>query len=232
MGSGEFRPGMLTREEILADDPLAAFHVWWMDVQVEDVEDFEAVLGTAQDEKPLQAHLAAHPILLSQFLTGGHGRWVLPQVNLAGNYVPDFVIGHRFSGPSWEWKLVELQSPRLATKKYPRGTLFTQAGDPCEQLREGIRQVREWRRWLELNLDLARRPPSRDGLGLTDISASPKGLIIIGRERSLTSEDADKRKQIASETNIEIRTYDSLIRHAQMRAGAEASLRGEGPSLQ
>lgn len=223
MGLGDIR-----REDELANDPLADFHVWWMDVDLGDIRDFEAVLATAQDEEPLQSHLTAHPILLSQFLTGGHGRWVLPKASLAGTYIPDFVIGHRYSGPSWEWKLVELQSPQLRTRKYPRGTLFTKAGDPCEQLREGIRQVREWRRWLELNLDLARRSPSRDGLGLTDISASPKGVIFIGREESLTSADADKRKQIASETNIEIRTYDSLVRHARMRAEAEAGSRSRG----
>jgi hypothetical protein len=144
--------------------------------------------------------LAKKPMLLAQILDGGHGRWVLPHLDLGGRFEPDFVLGHRWSGPTWEWLLIELQTPRLASGRNKDGRVFLKNGRMCEQLDEGLRQINEWRRWISANLDTAKRPRAQMGLGLTDIDPSPPGLLIIGREADLTPEHANIRMQLATST--------------------------------
>jgi hypothetical protein len=206
-----------SRERELADDPLAQFHVWWMDISAEDIAQYEAVLNAAESEKPLQEHLTAKPMLLVQSLDGGQGRWVLPHKDLGGRFEADFVIGHRWSGPTWEWVLVELQTPKLKSPRNPDGRLFLKSDRQSEQLDEGLRQINEWCRWIALNIDTAKRPRSQMGLGLTEIESDPPGLLIIGRESDLTTEHAAMRRQLGLQHNVKIHNYDWLAREAKAR---------------
>lgn len=198
-----------TRADALEDDDLSFAFVWWDDIQPTDLKDFRHVLEAATDEKPLQRHLASNPLLLVQHLGGGHGRWVLSHKRLGSEYVPDFVIGERSSG-GFEWQFVELQSPRAR--------LFVKSsGRQSPHLDEGIRQIQEWRRWLDDNRDYARRPRSRNGLGLADVSGKDQGLLIIGREADLDDNDRQRRRQLGQDLRISIHTYDWLLRKAEMR---------------
>ncbi len=206
-----------SREAALAADPLAEFHVFWFDITQDDLSRFGDVLEAATDEQPLQRHLTDNPLLLAQILDGGHGRWVLPHKDLGGRFEPDFVIGHRWSGPTWEWVLVELQSPVLRSSRNRNGRLFMKNGRMSEQLDEGLRQINEWRRWISANLDTAKRSRAEMGLGLTGIEPSPPGLLIVGREADLTPEHAAMRKQLGDHHNVRIHSYDWLLREAQSR---------------
>lgn len=197
-----------SRERILAQDPLRDFFVWWDGIGETEVEAYRAVLTEAADERPLQRHFSEVPRLLVQHLHGGHGRWVIPQKRLGAEFVPDFVIGERYSG-GLDWILVELQSPKEK--------LFLSKGRMTEHLDEGIRQILEWRRWLNANRDYARRSRDDDGLGLTGIDGQSEGLLLIGREVDLSEEDRRRRKQLAYDHRIKIRTYDWVIREARSR---------------
>jgi hypothetical protein len=198
-----------TRTGALEGEDLAEAAVWWDDITSEDIAAYEAVLETALDERPLQRHLATNPMLLVQHLGGGHGRWVLSQKRLGSEYVTDFIIGER-SSSGVEWQFVELQSPKA--------NLFVPStGRLGPQLDEGIRQIEDWRRWLDDNRDYARRPRSRNGLGLEDASGADPGLLIIGREMDLNDHDRQRRRQLGDRYNIRIHTYDWLVRKAQAR---------------
>jgi hypothetical protein len=189
-------------------DLIDAF-VWWDDIMVTDVEAYCKVLDEATDEKPLQKHFANNPLLLIQHLRGGHGRWVLSQKRLGSEYVPDFVVGEK-SSSGFEWQFVELQSPRAR--------LFVpSSGRYSPQFDEGIKQIQEWRRWLDDNRQYARNPKSRNGLGLTDVSGRDPGLLLIGREVDLDENDRQRRRQLDRDLNIRIHTYDWLIREAETR---------------
>jgi hypothetical protein len=167
-----------SRSMAVVGDDLADFFVWWDDITADHVDAYRRVLSAAEDERPLQKHLALNPLLLAQHLSGGHGRWVIPQKRLGAEYVCDFAVGQR-SSSGFEWQFVELQSPRAR--------LFVpSSGRHSEQLDEGLRQIAEWRRWLADNRDYARRPRARNGLGLVDSSSDDPGLLIIGRESDLT----------------------------------------------
>jgi hypothetical protein len=156
----------------------------------------------------MQTYLAAHPELLIQHFGGGHGRWVIPQKRLGAEYVPDFVIGERHSGGRF-WTAVELEGPQRA--------MFTKAGDPSRYLWHAIRQIVDWRVWLEHNRDYAARDPSNDGLGLKDISPALTGLIIIGRRQDLPVRRQAFRRGLERQLNVQIHSFDWLLERLEER---------------
>lgn len=193
-------------------DPLGQFAVSWLGLETPPLEDYLNVLEQARDEAPLQRYLADNKWMLARTLDGGHGRWVLDHPSLGGKYVPDFIIGHRWSGPTWEWILVELQSPTLKTSRNRSGRLYNKSGRTSEQLDEGIRQIQQWREWISTNIDLVRRPRNQHGLGFTGMSPEAPGLLLIGREDDLTQEHALMRKRTGDANNVRIHSYDWLAR--------------------
>jgi hypothetical protein len=210
--SGEVRPRPITKAIAFEGEnhELANFFVWWDEITLADIMAYQEVLESATNERPLQRYLASNPIMLVQHLRGGHGRWVIPQKRLGSEYVPDFLIAQR-SSAGFEWQFVELQSPRA--------NLFVPStGRNSAQLDEGLRQIEEWRRWLEDNRNYARKPKAHNGLGLRNISSTNPGLLLIGREATLDDVSRERRRQLGGRFNIRIHTYDWLSREAEARA--------------
>lgn len=214
---------ILTVEEAhqrdLAADPLRDFFVFWDEVDARDLRRLRRALGRARIEGDMQAFLAKHPELLIQHLGGGHGRWVIPQKRLGAEHVPDFIIGERHSGGRF-WTAVELEGPQRP--------MFNKAGDPSRYLWHAIRQIIDWRVWLEYNRDYAARDPSESGLGLEDVSPSMPGLVIIGRRSDLPSDRQAFRRGLQRQLDVEIHSYDWLLDRLEGRVEAlarEASAR-------
>jgi hypothetical protein len=178
---------------------------WYVDKYWElshkDVLALREVIDKAADERPIQQHLAENPRLLANTLSGGHGRWVRPQVRLGSQYVADFCIADGdSSGLSWE--LVELESPTKA--------MFKADGELADRARHGIHQIHSRRQWLGENLDYARKePPS--GCGLPDIRPKAWGVVLIDRRANLDDGTAWHRKQIFEDQSISLHTYDWLL---------------------
>lgn len=193
---------MESREACLASDELRDYHVWWMDVTYNHVSKFEKCLETAKRELDVQAFLEANPMLLVQHLGGGHGRWAIPQQSLGGMHVTDFVIGHAHSSGR-DWVAVELESPCVP--------IYSKNGDPSRYLNHAVRQIQDWRAWLKLNQNMASRPRSEAGLGLTDIGPEVFGLILIGRRDKLDPKTKLRRRQLKIDANIDVHTYDYLL---------------------
>lgn len=201
------------RAEILKNDPLRDFFVWWREpITKARMRAFKTCVERATSEAPIQRFLEKHPMFLVLHLRGGHGRWVIPQKRLGSEYVTDFMIGEKHSG-GHRWTAVELESPRAR--------LFTKHGVPSKALNQGMQQIRDWRSWLQSNRDYAMHPRSMDGLGLTDISASPTGLLLIGRRSLLQPDDKKRRLQLEQDSNVRIQTYDWLIEWAGASVRAE-----------
>jgi len=207
-------------EQRIRSKPLGEFFVSWDDIGSDDVRLLEDTLEAARNELELQEFLEDHPILLIQHLGGGHGRWVLSKTRLGTEHVTDFLLAER-SSMGYEWQAVELESPT--------SPLFTKRGDPRHELTHAIRQIRDWRNWLEQNLAYARRRKEREGLGLIDISPSLKGLVVIGRRASIDPNTDLLRRRISKETNIEIHTYDWLLDQVKGRCEAIGNWKGKGP---
>lgn len=192
----------LSKRELIRKDPFNKFLALWDDIRPAHLARFKRCLGAARNEAPLQRLFAREPLLLVQHLGGGHGRWVIPQKRLGAEFVPDFVIGE-MSSIGYEWQLVELESPDAP--------LFTRSGDPSKHLNHALRQIDDWRAWLEKNRDYAARPLDQGGLGLTDISSAASALILLGRRKSLSPKDNGRRRQMIARTGVQIHTYDYIV---------------------
>lgn len=195
-------------QDIPANTPLKEFFVWWDNISKKDIKALKKLLKTAEKEHDLQEFLQNNPILLIQHLGGGQGRWVISKPRLGAEHVTDFLIGERHSA-GFDWQAVELENPNAP--------MFTKRGDPSKQLTHAIRQILDWRAWLQRNQNYASRPKIEHGLGLTDIVSTIPGLILIGRRKETDPITNERRRQMAHDLNINIHTYDFLLESAEGR---------------
>jgi hypothetical protein len=194
-----------------AADPLDRFFVRWDDLTTKDVIRLERALKRARVERDMQTFLEKHPDMLIQHLGGGHGRWVIPQARLGIQHVTDFLISDRDS-TGRHWTAVELEGPERP--------IFNRNGDPSRYLWHAVRQIIDWRVWLEMNRDYASRPHAQNGLDLEGISANLPGLILIGRRQDQHSRRNLFRKALARQLDIEIHSYDWLVDRASGRVSS------------
>ncbi|MEX1102309.1 MAG: Shedu anti-phage system protein SduA domain-containing protein [Actinomycetota bacterium] len=167
-----------------------------------EIDELERVVDAATDEGPIQAYLGAHPHVLGMLMRGPD-RFVVPQVRLGRDYVGDFFLANVDSS-GIRWILLELETPKSDTTLAKSRRLDKHA-------RDGLGQIREWREWLQNNLDQAKRPRSEDGLGLFDMRPQADGLLLVGRRHRLGTDARSLRRQQAEESRVTIHTYDWLI---------------------
>lgn len=217
------RPASEVVAEVLAADPLKEFFTWWNHITESDYAALEGALDGAKREEDIQQFLQEHPACLIQHLGGGHGRWVIPKQRLGSEHVTDFMIAERHSF-GFEWQAVELESPLRP--------MFNKNGDPSQYLSHAIRQLTDWRAWLKANQAYAARPRSEGGLGLTDIDANARGLILIGRRGTIDAGTTARRRQMVQDLNIDIHSYDYLLASMQGRLGSYTASRGNRGSTE
>lgn len=193
--------------DIVAEGALPEFFVEWEAITQHDVKELARLLDRGRGERPVQAFLQCHPQVMVQLVRGGWSRWVIPQKRMGDKHVTDFIIGERDS-LGYHWHAVELESP---TAK-----LFTQAGDPSAALTHAIRQVQDWRSWLNNNLEYARRDRVDGGLELRGIRPDVPAKIFIGRRSMLDSDTQRRREQMSHDSGIEIHTFDHLYDVAEL----------------
>jgi hypothetical protein len=139
-----------------------------------DVEQLEAVIASADDEEPIQRFIESCPQILTA-LPGGVQRFCLPDVSFGGKYVADFLNSDTDS-LGIRWILVEFETPNSSITLKSHNELDKHA-------RKGVSQIREWREWVQNNLNFARKPKREDGLGLVDIRPESQGLVLVGAEK-------------------------------------------------
>ncbi|WP_433700801.1 Shedu anti-phage system protein SduA domain-containing protein [Nocardiopsis sp. CA-288880] len=209
---GKVREEALSRNrypERVTNSELALLEPWKVtrDPSLADLGAFRDALAGATKERPMQVALEKHPSLFSKIILGGnHGIWVRPQVQFGNHYMADFLVAIRNSAGLY-WVLVELESPthRLTNPGNGRAS---------SALRHAVDQIEDWRKWLTTNLRSARAPREDGGLGLPGINVNARGLIVMGRE-DVSDSATDIRERYSSQSGIEIRTYDSLVRTAE-----------------
>jgi len=168
-----------------------------------EVSLLEETLEGAEDERPLQACLEAHPALLRTVLGGNHGNFVMGRTKLGAEYIPDFLLAEVDSA-GFTWTLVEIESPKAKVLKAD--------GELADRARHAIDQIQSWRSWLVENLDYARKPRRQHGLGLTDIRPDrTRGLVVVGRRESLVGLPDAARQRAKQESHILVHTYDWLL---------------------
>jgi hypothetical protein len=181
---------------------LGQYSIYWDHVKKKDLTKLRLALSRVKSEADVQRYLQSHPVYLIQHLGGGHDRWVIPKKRLGSEHVPDFLVGERCSS-GVDWYALELESPHQK--------MFNKNGDPSHALTHAIRQIQDWRSWLESNICYATRSKSSNGLGLALITPKLDGLIFIGRRKDTNSKTNTLRRQMQYDLRIEIHTYDYLI---------------------
>lgn len=152
------------------------------------LKEFEALLEDADTkEEVLQKFLTLNVELIAP----GYRR-VLPKQQF-GKTVSDFVIEDHVG----HYLLVELERATAP--------LFTRKGDLSSELNHAVGQILDWTRYIQDN-----RSTVEKELGLPGISSTPRGLVVIGRSKSLSEGNRNKLRVRASDSRIEILTYDDL----------------------
>jgi hypothetical protein len=192
------------------------FEVDYASISLAAVRSLAKIVDTADDERPIQAHLAAHPSLLTAHMNGGHGRWVRPQVRLGSQYVADFLIAEKDS-MGMHWTLVELESPQAP--------MCLKSGGFAQKARIAMDQIDAWRDWLGQNHGYAIAPPDEQGLGLKGIDPRPPGLVLIGRRGNNLGGCQQPRRAAKSDRRIEVHSYDWLIERIEIGARTFAKVR-------
>ncbi|MBA2881799.1 hypothetical protein HNR65_002130 [Desulfosalsimonas propionicica] len=167
-----------------------------------EVDELEAVIENASDERPIQKFLESHPHLITSLMSGNE-RYCIPQKRLGGEYIPDFIIGDADS-LGFRWVLIEIETPRSG--------IYLQKGEDLDQYaRKGYSQIVSWRNWLCNNFAYARNSPRQDGLGLFDIREKSDAVVLVGRREKMPPTKDAQRSEIRQSNNIQIHTYDWLI---------------------
>ena len=176
-----------------------------------NLAEFEAVLGDASNERPMQRLLATCPVLLGPLVPPGGTYWCLDRPRLGAEYVPDFLLATTTS-VGFRWLAIELESPMAKA--------LTKRGLPARKLAEALGQVRDWRVWLTENVGYARTER-----GLKDIDGNCEAVVIIGRRNSLDAKQITRYRALSS-TGLTIMSYDRLgdtirssVRNTEFRYG-------------
>ena len=169
---------------------------------MEDIDALQSVIESSEDETAIQKTIEERPQILAALL-GGEARFLIPRKSLGGMYVPDFLAAD-YDSAGVRWLLVELETPRSSITLKDRNGLERHA-------RTGVDQIKEWREWLQNNLDVARRSKRDDGLGLVDIRPRSEGLVLVGRRGNLHDNSHKVRRPIEESDHIRIHTYDWLV---------------------
>jgi len=159
--------------------------------------EFETLLDSGPLEEELHQFIAAHPHILTRCV-GRFGCSDLKSKVGIHKYEMDFALCQYWdSADRYEYTIVEIER---STHR-----LFTAKGDPSAALTHALRQVVDWRGWIEDNLAYARKI-------LPHIEPTPAALVIIGRRASLTSYDQRRLGVLtAGLYRTRIHTFDRLL---------------------
>lgn len=183
--------------------PNASMSVSYMDSDT--LGRFDELLNdTNCGERELQRFIESNKFILSCIpdCSAAGISYVFPQEKLGSEYVPDFLIAS-WRSSFFKWIAIELESHKHK--------IFTRNGDPTKELSHAIRQIQDWRTWVQSNIDYASRPRDKNGLGLIDITPRLKGIILIGRRSIDSAPTTQLRRQMSQDLNIELHTYDYLL---------------------
>lgn len=164
-----------------------------------NVTDYQAILDTAADERPLQTLLAAVPAFLRQLVPASVDFWCFDRMSFGGELIPDFLLCYRNSR-GFNWAYVELESPTVPP--------LIKAGRPASKFNEALGQISDWRNWLRDNISYA-----REHHGLKQIDAEAPAFVVIGRRSHIRAEHALKYRALSSD-KTSVMTYDRLAEMA------------------
>jgi hypothetical protein len=190
---------------------------------VNAVEDLLKLVTREAKEAELQKHLEKFPFILSQQFS--HCHHTVSQFNLGGKYQADFLCLNMPS-KNYHWCGVEIESSSklVITKSLRRSSVLEHA----------LQQIRDWRDYLNTNIDFAQKEKAQNGLGLIYSAKNIPGMVIIGRRienKKISDAWNILRSQIQLNDNIQVLSWDGIIEHAKSRAQLFDNIYSNGTSV-
>lgn len=160
--------------------------------------------------KEKNAYFIIASILKRHYNFGHHATFIMPEFQLGCEYRADYLLIGRSSG-GYEFVFVELESPY--------GNITTKDGELGSNFRKGIKQVNDWRRWLERNYSILREVYKKE---LKDEDQLPKEFIeydssrihyvvISGRRSDFKELTYNIKREKLKNEDILLLHYDNLI---------------------
>lgn len=195
-------------------NPKEEFRVNPFDVTPKQLEEFLLLISKDSEETRIDTFLRNNLSVLafvSALLSTGHdGCWILKQPNikprsgLTKGLIPDYLLAGKNSD-GIQWSVLELKgaNEKVWNKDKNGNFTFTSTAN------KGFNQLTRY-----IDYCATHQATIREQFELPSFS-EPKGILMIGREKEF-KKDNEKRKiksrQNMSNSKIQIRTYDALIR--------------------
>jgi hypothetical protein len=200
-------------------------------------DEFQSILEQNRDEHKVAKYLRKHPWLLywNFCRSSGHDRYAFAEFPLGSQFKVDSLLLNSYSGV-WRAHLVELEPVA--------DLLFTKSRTPSQRLARAVRQIDDWREYIDQNReqirrDLVRWAKRHDRLGYStgeepcnysgDFLSDPEThihftfYVVIGRSSRLSKERRNLAGRFVSGHDVELVTYDRLLALAKRRYGSSTS---------
>ncbi|MEH1940918.1 MAG: Shedu anti-phage system protein SduA domain-containing protein [Nostoc sp.] len=157
-----------------------------------------------------RAYFIIASLLSKYFDFGHHATYLFPEFQIGNSYRADYLIIGRSSG-GHEFVFVEIEAPK--------GRITIAEGDLGEVFRKGIKQLRDWKHWLDRNYSSLKETfdkSKRADVALPDEFVTMDSsrfhfVVIAGKRSDFTNDIYEIRREERKDKNILLLHYDNLI---------------------
>lgn len=159
-------------------------------------KEWDELMKSDDVEEKYHKFLADH----SAMCWGTNIFFTISKLNFYGEYTPDFVLVDERSSLGLEYTLVEIEKPSTVT--------ITQQENPSAALTHAMKQIRDWKHWIERNSqNVGSIFPSKFS---HETNTHIKYMLIAGKRSSITHEQQAERIRVANEVGYDIRSFDFI----------------------
>lgn len=174
---------------------------------VEGVRKIRELISSGTNETGVQDLLKQYPEILGGMYRNGHGTWAFPELSFPKEYRADWLTASGSSG-GLMWELIELEDPMEVP--------FKQNGHFAKSVRKGIEQIKDWREYIQSNLEIVSKPKSKHGFGLHELRPRTMGIVVVGIRDKYSDEESkskydENRRRTEEDERIKVISYDSFL---------------------
>lgn len=168
----------------------------WLDIVTSIRSEWSNLMARDDAEEEYHKFIADH----SAMCWGNDTYFSISKLELAGRLTPDFILVSEKGSLGLHYTLVEIEKPSTLT--------ITQQGNPAAGLTHAIKQVRDWKTWIERNSqEAATLFPSKFS---HDSFAHISYMIVAGKRAGTTLAQEIERAKQAKEVGYAIRSFDFI----------------------
>lgn len=170
------------------------------------VTNWEKLLNNSrQNEENYHKYLATYAGLF--FANSSTCLTSISKLNLGDDYQTDFILLHDDGSYGFTYELIEIESPH--------DQIFTAKGLPSNKLIQAIKQISDWRDWLQLNRHQTCKLFPSGRQYLQGIAKFQHTIYIGRRDELVKQQNLRQREELAHK--LAIRSFDALTDRLRQR---------------